>query len=147
MITLFKFGVKRAVELRNTMKVDDLDFMELLPVLGDELGDEDENFTLSQIADRREVVYIIFADMTFDLGYQSESRETGPSHSSMEVTTIQDTCTLSDNSLRFRNPVKDEDLNELISGTTPANTKKSTVWAVRVFYDWRISRNTAFENI
>ena len=99
------------------MEVDDLDFMELLPVLGDELGDEDKNFTLSQIADRIEVDYIKsecmisnFADMTFDLGYQSESGETGPSHSNMEVTTIQDTCTLSENS---GNPVKDESPGQL----------------------------------
>lgn len=130
---------------------NDLDFLELL---GDELGDEEENFTLSQIADRIELDYITsecmisdFADMTFELGYQTESEETGLSHSSMEVTTVQETFTLSENSSRFGNPVKEEDLDELISGTTPANTKKSTAWAVRVFNDWRISRNAALENI
>lgn len=130
---------------------NDLDFLELL---GDELGDEEENFTLSQIADRIELDYITsecmisdFADMTFELGYQTESEETGLSHSRMEVTTVQETFTLSENSSRFGNPVKEEDLDELISGTTPVNTKTSTALSVRVFNDWRISRNAALENI
>lgn len=66
----------------------DFDFLELL---GDELGDEEEHFTLSQIADRIELDYIAlesmisdFVILTFELWYQTESEETGPSHSSMK---------------------------------------------------------------
>lgn len=57
---------------------NDLDFLELL---GDELGDEEENFTLSQIADRIELEYITsecmisdFADMTFELNSRHDFR-------------------------------------------------------------------------
>lgn len=39
--------------------------------------------------------------------YQTESEETEPSHSCMDVTTVQETFSLSDNSSRFRNPIKE----------------------------------------
>lgn len=39
--------------------------------------------------------------------YQTESEETEPSYSCMDVTTVQETFSLSDNSSRFRNPIKE----------------------------------------
>lgn len=39
--------------------------------------------------------------------YQTESEKTEPSHSCMDVTTVQETFSLSDNSSRFRNPIKE----------------------------------------
>lgn len=51
--------------------------------------------------------------MTFELEYQTESEETEPSHSCMDVTTVQETFSLSENSSIFRNPVKEKVLSDL----------------------------------
>lgn len=60
---------------------------------------------------------------------------------------MQETFTLLKNFSRFGNPVEEEDLGDLISGTTPANTKKSIAWAVSLLNDWRVSWDAAGENI
>lgn len=45
------------------------------------------------------------------------------------------------NLARFRKPVNDGYLNELISDEIPTNTKKSTTWAIKMFDEWRKSCN------
>ena len=40
------------------------------------------------------------------------------------------------NSSRFRSPVKESEYSEAVKGVIPANTKKCTNWAVRVFESW-----------
>lgn len=68
--------------------------------------------------------------MTFELEYQTESEETEPSHSCMDVTTYR-------RRFLFRTIPKSSQRKSFkrsaISGTTPANTKKSTVWTNCVF--------------
>ena len=41
-----------------------------------------------------------------------------------------------ENSSRFRSPVKESEYSEAAKGVIPANTKKCTYWAVRVFESW-----------
>ena len=47
---------------------------------------------------------------------------------------------------RFKLPVKEEELLELSKRFVPANTKKNTMWAYKVFSDWLTERNNNTEN-
>ena len=40
----------------------------------------------------------------------------------------------------------DEQLTDLAKGIVPANTTRSTQWALRVFEDWKQARNERFKN-
>ena len=51
-------------------------------------------------------------------------------------------CT--DNCFDFN--ITSDDLSKFMKCETPANTKKSTTWAVRNFEEWRKSRNARFPN-
>ena len=42
---------------------------------------------------------------------------------------------------RFKHPVIEEKILELSKGFVPANTKKITTWAYKVFSDWLTERN------
>ena len=43
---------------------------------------------------------------------------------------------------RFDFNVTSDDLFRFMEGETPVNTERSTTWAVKIFKDWRIARNT-----
>ena len=42
---------------------------------------------------------------------------------------------------RFDFNVTSDDLTRFMEGETPANTERSTAWAVKIFDDWRKARN------
>ena len=42
---------------------------------------------------------------------------------------------------RFKRPATKEEMATLSKGFVPANTKKNTTWAYKVFWDWRAERN------
>ena len=41
----------------------------------------------------------------------------------------------------FKHPVKEEEILGLSKGFVPANTKKTTTWAYKVFSDWLAEKN------
>ena len=45
----------------------------------------------------------------------------------------------------FKHPVKEEKILELSKGFVPANTKKNTTWAYKVFSDWPTEINNNAE--
>ena len=53
---------------------------------------------------------------------------------------------VSDNTERFDFNITSDDLSKYMEGETPANTEKSTLWAVKNFNDWRLSRNSIMHN-
>ena len=48
---------------------------------------------------------------------------------------------------RFKAPVSDKEIEELVSAQTNANTRKNTKWAFGVFEEWRSARARNHENI
>ena len=42
---------------------------------------------------------------------------------------------------RFREPATNKEIEVLSKGYVPANTRKNTTWARRVFTEWRAERN------
>ena len=47
---------------------------------------------------------------------------------------------------RFDFNITSDDLSKFMEGSTPANTEKSTIWAMRNFEEWRRARNLKFPN-
>lgn len=112
------------------------------------LENDEENFTLSQIADRIEKDYKDSEDMfgqfnDFSLFDDIAKNVYGDFEMDMEVNMVNkeaegDLPPPEDE--RFGNVTSEDDLNELISETTPKNTKKQTKWASNVFNQWRSFR-------
>ena len=46
---------------------------------------------------------------------------------------------------RFKHPSKEEEILALSKGFVPANTRKNTTWAYKVFLDWLAERNNNAE--
>ena len=47
--------------------------------------------------------------------------------------------------IRFKHSSKEEDILALSKGFVPANTRKNTMWAYKVFSDWLVERNNNAE--
>ena len=47
---------------------------------------------------------------------------------------------------RFDFHITSDDLSKFMEGDTPANTEKSTTWAIRNFEEWRNARNVKYPN-
>ena len=126
----------RLTQIGNYLKTESDDTMSMLE-------NDDENVQLSQIADQIEkdyhdsedmfgqfVDFSIFDDI-FRADYGNFNMDVDPAPNMAMKNETEDA-----DANRFGNLKTDDDLDELISVTTPKNTKKSTNWAKNVFTEW-----------